>query len=104
VGVALVSPVPAPSRPPALPAAHAPVPFVNADINCIVLTLVLSFATPTAIAIFAHDPGVETVIGMTVNPFAKLDLQEAIDLEWTLKDIKANAGCCVRSIRRTWKN
>jgi hypothetical protein len=26
---------------------------------------------------------------MAENPFANLDLQEAIDLEWTLKDIKA---------------
>ena len=26
---------------------------------------------------------------MSENPFANLDLQEAIDLEWTLKDIKA---------------
>jgi hypothetical protein len=31
----------------------------------------------------------QNVIGLTVNPFAELDLQEAIDLEWTLKDIKA---------------
>jgi hypothetical protein len=26
---------------------------------------------------------------MTENPLANLDLKEAIDLEWTLKDIKA---------------
>jgi hypothetical protein len=26
---------------------------------------------------------------MSENPFANLDLQEAIDLEWTVKDIEA---------------
>lgn len=27
--------------------------------------------------------------GMSENPFSNLDLQERLDLEWTLKDIKA---------------
>src|ERR1700730_5628808 len=42
-----------------------------------------------------------TRTSMTDNedPFSNLAVQQTIDLRWTLRDIKANAGNCPRSTR-----
>jgi len=38
------------------------------------------------------------------NPFSGLDLQEAIDLRWTLGTSGLNAGNCPLSTHPTWKS
>jgi hypothetical protein len=38
------------------------------------------------------------------DPFNGLDLQEAIDLRWTLRDIRAKRWKLSLSIHHTWKS
>jgi hypothetical protein len=38
------------------------------------------------------------------DPFNGFDLQEAIDLRWTLGTSRLNAGNCLLSTYRTWKS
>jgi hypothetical protein len=38
------------------------------------------------------------------NPFSDLDLQQAIDLRWTLRDIRAKRWKLSRSTYPIWKN